>query len=124
MRRDAVEARKLVPVVAEYDGPVYFRLSRAVAPIVYESHQPVIGRGVLLRNGGDITLICTGLMVARGLLAAEELESMGISTRVLAISSIKPLDRELILEAACETGRLVTCEEHSVIGGLEARWLN
>ena len=114
-----MKTRKLVPVVAEYDGPVYFRLSRAVAPIVYdESYQPVIGRGVLLRNGGDITLICTGLMVARGLLAAEELESMGISARVLAISSIKPLDRELILEAACETGRLVTCEEHSVIGGL------
>lgn len=116
---DATEARMFVPAVAEFDGPVYLRLSRAEAPVLFDESHPIkIGRGLKLQEGKDVTLIGTGLMVFRCLLAAKELENKGISTRVIEIHTLKPLDRDLILDAAAETRGLVTAEEHSIIGGL------
>jgi len=116
---DPVEARKWVPVVAEYDGPVYLRLSRAQVPVIFDdSHQVEIGKGLELREGDDVTLIGAGVMVARCLWAAEELASEGISARVVEMHTLKPLDEELVIRAAEETGAIVTAEEHNVIGGL------
>ena len=116
---DAVEVAKLVPAVAEYDGPVYLRVSRADVPLVFgEDHAVTIGKGTVLRDGNDVTLVATGIMVTRALSAADQLHAQGISVRVVSIHTIKPLDNELILRAAEETGALVTIEEHSVVGGL------
>ncbi|MFB0535622.1 MAG: transketolase family protein [Anaerolineae bacterium] len=116
---DALEAGKWVPVVAEYEGPVYLRLSRAATlPVHDESLQVEMGKGITLREGSDLTIIGTGSMVGRSLLAAEKLAAEGLSARVLEIHTIKPLDVDLIRQAAEETGALVTAEEHSVIGGL------
>jgi transketolase len=118
---DAVEARQAVPAVAEYPGPVYLRLSRAEVPVVFHDdaqHPFRIGEGALLRPGDDLTLIGTGIMVARCLQAAEELANEGIQARVVEIHTLKPLDVTLILQCAHETGALVTAEEHSIIGGL------
>ena len=116
---DALEAGKWVPVVAEYEGPVYLRLSRAATlPVHDESLQVEMGKGITLREGSDLTIIGTGSMVGRSLLAAEKLAKGGIDARVLEIHTIKPLDVDLIRQAAEETGALVTAEEHSVIGGL------
>jgi transketolase len=116
---DALEAGKWVPVVAEYEGPVYLRLSRAVTiPVHDESLQVEIGKGITLRDGSDVTIVGTGSMVGRSLLAVEELAKEGIEARVLEIHTIKPLDVDLIWQAAEETGAIVTAEEHSVIGGL------
>jgi transketolase len=116
---DATEAGKWVPVIAEYDGPVYLRISRAATiPVHDESLELEIGKGIPLRDGGDITLIATGSMVGRSLRAASQLAEEGINARVLEIHTIKPIDKELILEAAEETGAFVTAEEHSVVGGL------
>jgi transketolase len=116
---DAVEAQLAVPAVAEYPGPVYLRLSRAEVPAFLEQDHPFrIGQGVILRPGSDLTLIGTGIMVARCLQAAEVLARDGIETRVLEIHTLKPLDRDLILRCARETGGVVTAEEHSIIGGL------
>ena len=116
---DAVEAQQAVPAVAEYPGPVYLRLSRAEVPVIFDEAHPFrIGEGVLLRPGDDLTLIGTGIMVARCLEAADELAEGGISARVVEIHTLKPLDADLILQCARETGALVTAEEHSIIGGL------
>lgn len=116
---DAAEAGRLVPLVAEWDGPVYLRISRGGALPAQNEHLPLqIGRGLTLRDGADVTLIATGTMVGRAILAADQLASAGVSARVLEIHTVKPLDEELILRAARETGALVTAEEHSVIGGL------
>jgi transketolase len=116
---DATEAGKWVPVIAEYDGPVYLRISRAATiPVHDERLELEIGKGIPLRDGGDITLIATGSMVGRSLRAAGQLAEEGINARVLEIHTIKPIDKELILEAAEETGAFVTAEEHSVVGGL------
>lgn len=116
---DALEAARWVPVVAEYEGPVYLRISRAATLAVHdESLEVKIGKGITLRGGSDVTIISTGAMVGRSLLAAEELAKEGIEARVLEINTIKPLDVDLILQAAEETGAVVTAEEHSVIGGL------
>jgi transketolase len=116
---DATEAGKWVPVIAEYDGPVYLRISRAATiPVHDESLELEIGQGIRLRDGGDVTLIATGSMLGRSLRAADRLAEEGIDARVLEIHTIKPIDKDLILEAAEETGALVTAEEHSVIGGL------
>jgi len=116
---DAVEVARLVPVIAEYDGPVYLRVSRAEVPTVYGAdYQPQIGKGTVLREGSDVTLIATGVMVERALRAAEQLQQQGTQARLLAVHTIKPLDHELILAAAADTRALVTIEEHSVIGGL------
>jgi transketolase len=116
---DATEAGKWVPVLAEYDGPVYLRLSRAeTIPVHDDDSKPEIGKGITLREGGDVTLIATGSMVGRSLRAAHKLVEEGIEARVLEIHTIKPIDIDLILKAAEETGAIVTAEEHSVIGGL------
>ena len=116
---DAAEAARWVPIIAAYDGPVYLRISRAATlPVHDENVELEIGKGLTLRQGGDVTIVCTGSMVGRSLLAAARLAEAGTEARVLEIHTIKPLDVRLILQAAAETGALVTAEEHSVIGGL------
>ena len=116
---DAVECRKLVPLVAEHRGPVYLRLSRSEVPVIFdESHGLEIGRGVQLREGDDVSLVGTGILLSRCLDAAEALDSQGISARVLEIHTLKPIDGDILDRAARETGAIVTVEEHSVIGGL------
>ena len=117
---DDRETRAAVQAAYEYQGPVYLRLGRLAVPEVNRSADYCfeIGRGIVLRNGQDVTLAATGLTVAPALGAAEELAQQGISARVINIHTIKPLDEELLLQAASETGRVVTIEEHSVIGGL------
>jgi len=116
---DATEARKLVPAVAEYDGPVYFRLSRAEVPVVFgDDHEVEIGKGTVLQDGSDVTIIATGVMVARALLAADALRRAGVGARVVSLHTIKPLDNELVLASVELTGAVVTVEEHSIVGGL------
>lgn len=116
---DATEARMAVKAVAEYPGPVYLRLCRNEVPTLFDQSHPFqIGKGVSLREGGDVTLAATGVVVARALEAAEELKGLGIDARVLDFHTVKPLDEDLVLKAARETGCVVTAEEHSVIGGL------
>lgn len=116
---DAVEVARLVPVVAQHEGPVYLRVSRADVPNVFgQDYQPMLGKGTILQEGGDVTLVATGVMVERSLRAADKLRADGIHARVLAVHTIKPLDRDLLLAAAADTGAVVTVEEHSVVGGL------
>ena len=104
----------------EHVGPVYLRFGRLAVPVINdrEDYKFELGKGVVLREGKDITLIATGLPVAETLEAAEKLAADGIDAKVINIHTIKPLDEELIVEAAKETGKVVTIEEHSVIGGL------
>jgi len=116
---DATEVKKILLLVAEHDGPVYMRISRADTPLVFdENHKVEIGKGVLLQEGSDVTLIGSGVMVSRCLEAANILSEEGISARVINIHTIKPLDISLIRKAAEKTGAIVSAEEHSVIGGL------
>lgn len=116
---DDIEIAKWIPVIAEYEGPVYLRLSRAATLSVNDADVQVsIGRGMILRDGGDVTLIAAGSMAGRCMLAAEKLAVKGISARVLNMPCVKPLDKGLILKAAEETGAIVTAEENTVIGGL------
>ncbi len=116
---DTVALAKLLPQVAEWPGPVYFRVNRNEVPVLFDdSYSPRIGQVVALRPGDDVTLICCGLMVSRCLQAAEALAGEGIDARVLEMHTVKPLDVESVLQAARETGAIVTAEEHSIIGGL------
>jgi transketolase len=116
---DPVGLAKLLPQVAEWPGPVFFRLNRNEVPVLFDgSYSPRIGQAITLRPGSDVTLICAGLMVSRCLEAAEALAKDRIDARVLEVHTVKPLDTDSILQAARETGALVTVEEHSVIGGL------
>ena len=116
---DGPETAAAVRAVAAYDGPVYMRLGRSKVPQVFpEKTEFSIGKGRLLRPGKDLTFVTTGLMTAQALAAAEILAAGGIDARVVHMGSIKPLDVDLLLQAARETGALVTAEEHSVIGGL------
>lgn len=116
---DGVETKLAIRAAAAYKGPVYVRLGRnKVETVVPDGFKFEIGKGVTLREGSDLTIIGTGLMTAQALAAAEQLQAAGISARVLHIATIKPLDEELILTAARETGAIVTCEEHSIVGGL------
>ena len=116
---DNVEAAKMVAAIAEHVGPVYARISRAGSPDVFDqSHRFEIGKGTTLRDGGDVTIIGTGSLVYRCVKAAETLAREGIDARVLSMPTIKPLDRDLVQQAAEETGALVTAEEHSIVGGL------
>jgi transketolase len=116
---DPVGVAKLLPQVAAWDGPVFFRLNRNEVPVLFDdAYEPVIGKAMVLRPGGDVAIVCTGLMVSRSLAAAELLMNEGIAARVLEMHTIKPLDRDAVLDAARETRALVTAEEHSVIGGL------
>ena len=116
---DALEAARWVPLVAEFGGPVYLRISRAATlPVHKENPILQISRGMMLRVGEDVTIVSTGSMVGRSMLAADRLAVEGIGARVLEMHTIKPLDTHLILQAAEETGTVVTAEEHSVVGGL------
>jgi len=119
---DEVAMAALVKAAAEYDGPVFIRAGRAKAPIVYPAgHEFAIGGAIQLAGGRDVTLIATGLLVAESLLAADLLEAEGISTRVIDIHTIKPIDREMIARAAAETGAIVVAEEHLLDSGLGVR---
>ncbi len=117
---DHYEMQAAVKAAAEHMGPVYLRLGRLAVESIHnnEDYRFEIGKGITLREGTDLTLAATGLMVGEALKAADSLKSQGISARVLDIHTIKPLDTELVLKAAKETGRIITIEEHSVIGGL------
>lgn len=117
---DDVEARAAVFAAARYDGPVYLRFGRLPVELINASpnYHFELGKGVVLREGKDITIVCTGLEVAQTLEAAKMLEADGIDAEVINIHTIKPLDEELIIQSARKTGKVVTVEEHSVIGGL------
>jgi transketolase len=116
---DAVETKKMVEKIAAYNGPVYLRLARAKYPVITDPEKDFeIGKGEILREGKDVTLVGTGLMVSKALEAAEILAAEGIEARVVNMSSIKPIDKDLLLKCAKETGKIVTLEEHQVTGGL------
>ncbi len=117
---DDVEARAAVRAAAEFEGPVYMRFGRLAVPVINdrETYKFELGKGVLMKDGSDVTIIATGLLVNEALEAAKALENDGISARVVNIHTIKPLDKELICKCAKETGIIVTAEEHSIIGGL------
>lgn len=116
---DGPEAKNAVKAAAEYEGPVYIRLGRSGVPTITDADAPfVIGKGRVMREGSDMTLIGCGMMVAKALEAADALAEEGVSAAVIDMSTIKPIDRELIVEWAKKTGAIVTAEEHNVIGGL------
>ncbi|MCM1024382.1 MAG: transketolase family protein [Prevotella sp.] len=117
---DDVEAKAAVEAAINIDGPVYLRFGRLAVPVFNdrETYKFEVGKGVQLRDGNDVTIVATGLMVNEALTAAETLAKEGISARVINIHTIKPLDKDIICKAAKETGVIVTAEEHSVIGGL------
>ena len=116
---DYWEAHSAVFAAAEINGPCYLRFGRLAVPHLFDENYKIeIGKGVQLREGNDVTIAATGLMVNEALIAAEELANEGIDARVLNIHTIKPLDVEILVKAAKETGAIVTAEEHSVIGGL------
>ncbi|UCC65006.1 MAG: transketolase family protein [Anaerolineae bacterium] len=129
---DPVGLNKLLPQIAAWEGPIFFRLCRNEVPVIFgDAYEPEIGKGIVLREGADVTIVGCGVMVARCLEAASRLEAGGasptlphphtpqrIQARVVEMHTLKPLDRELVARCATETGALVTVEEHSVIGGL------
>ena len=117
---DDVEAKAAVKAAYEHQGPVYLRFGRLAVPVINDrpDYHFELGKGVVLREGKDLTIIATGLPVANCLEAAEKLAADGIEAKVINIHTIKPLDEELVVAAAKETGKVVTVEEHSVIGGL------
>ena len=117
---DDVEAKAAVKAAYEHQGPVYLRFGRLAVPVINDrpDYKFEIGKGVVLREGKDLTIIATGLPVSNCLEAAEKLAADGIDAKVINIHTIKPLDEELVVAAAKETGKVVTVEEHSVIGGL------
>ena len=116
---DAVSAKKLIRQAVEMEGPCYVRLGRAAVPVYYKEEDEIImGKGNQLRDGKDITIIASGIMVSDAADAAEKLAAEGIDARLIDIHTIKPIDEEIIIKAASETGAIVTAEEHSIIGGL------
>lgn len=116
---DGVSAKLLLKQVIGFNGPAYVRLGRAAVPIFYDETADIrLGKGNELRPGSDVTVIATGIMVAEAMMAASQLAEEGIDVRVIDMHTIKPLDEEIIIKAAQETGKIVTAEEHSVIGGL------
>ncbi|MGP1543362.1 MAG: transketolase family protein [Candidatus Fimenecus sp.] len=116
---DYEEAKKAVFAAAEYNGPVYLRFGRLAVPQIFDkTYNFKIGKGNILTEGNDATIIATGLMVNEAIIAAKLLKNEGIFTRVVNMATIKPIDRELIISCAKETGTIVTAEEHSIIGGL------
>lgn len=116
---DGVETRQAVLAAAAYDGPVYIRLGRPKVPVLFgEDYEFEIGKGVVLRDGSDVTLVATGIMVSKAVEAAETLAAEGINAAVVNISTIKPLDDALLVAMAQKTGAVVTCEEHNIYGGL------
>lgn len=116
---DCVSAKKLIRQAVAMDGPVYVRLGRAPVPNFYQEDDDIqLGKGKCIRGGKDLTVIATGIMVSEAMIAAEKLQEEGLDVRVVDINTIKPIDRDIIVKAAKETGRIVTAEEHSIIGGL------
>ena len=117
---DDVEAKAAVRAAVEYDGPVYIRFGRAAVPVINDTpdYKFEIGKGTVVREGTDVTIVATGICVDSALGAAEKLAAEGISAEVINICTIKPLDEDIIIKSAKKTGKVVTAEEHSVIGGL------
>ena len=117
---DDTEAKAAVEAAIQFNGPVYLRFGRLAVPVIYDpaSYKFEWGKGVQMTEGNDLTIVATGIMVDMALQAANELANRGIKARVINIHTIKPIDREIILKAAAETGAIVTAEEHSILGGL------
>ena len=116
---DDVEAKAAVKAAYAHQGPVYLRFGRLAVPVFHsEDYQFVIGKGEVLKDGTDVAIIANGLMVYEAIVAGEELAKAGINAMVINMPTIKPLDEELVLEAAKKCGKVITCEEHSIIGGL------
>lgn len=116
---DDIESRQAVFAAYETEGPVYMRFGRLAVPRLFDTdHKFEIGKGVYLKEGSDVTLIASGLLVGPALDAAEQLKNEGIDAAVIDMATIKPIDRDIIVEAAKKTGAIVTCEEHNIIGGL------
>ena len=116
---DAVETEKAIQAAIAYKGPVYIRVGRAAVPVLFgEDYDFQIGKGVTVCDGSDITVIATGIMVSEALEAAKAMEAEGIQVRVINMSTIKPIDKDIIIKAARETGAVVTAEEHNINGGL------
>ena len=117
---DDVEARAAVEAAINFQGPVYMRFGRFAVPVLYNKadYKFEIGKGICMKDGTDVTIVATGMMVSMALEAAKVLEDKGISARVINIHTIKPIDRDILVKAAAETGAIVTAEEHTVIGGL------
>ena len=118
---DAAQMRSAMPPILEYDGPVYFRICRAETPVVHKENESFeIGKGVTLADGSDITVLVTGILVSRALEARERLAAENISAKVIEIHTIKPIDEEIIVQSAKETGAALTCEEGNILVGLGA----
>ena len=117
---DATEARAAVEAAINFKGPVYMRFGRYAVPVLFDkdNYKFELGKGVEMKDGSDLTIVATGMMVGMALEAAETLAVKGISARVINIHTLKPIDKDIILKAARETGAIVTAEEHSIIGGL------
>ena len=117
---DDIEAKAAVMAAYEIDGPVYMRFGRLAVPVINDNpdYKFEVGKGVLLKDGSDITILATGLEVGESLAAAEKLEAEGVSVRVINIHTIKPIDKDIVIKASKETKKLFTVEEHSIIGGL------
>ena len=117
---DDVEAKAAVKAAAAYVGPVYLRFGRLAAPIFNDAttYKFEMGKGITLRDGKDVTIVATGILVGEAIKAGELLAAEGIDARIINIHTIKPIDRELVVKSALKTGKVVTVEEHSVIGGL------
>ena len=116
---DGVEAEAATKAAYEYQGPVYLRFGRLAVPVFHEEGFTFqIGKGEVMREGNDIAIIANGLMVYEAIQAGEELAKQGINARIINMSTVKPIDEEMVLKAAKECGKIITCEEHSVIGGL------
>lgn len=116
---DGEETKQAIMAAAAYEGPVYIRLGRPKVPALFdENYKFAIGKGAVLKDGTDVVLVATGIMVSKAVEAAEALAAEGISAAVVNISTIKPLDQELIIKMAQQTGAVVTCEEHTIYGGL------
>lgn len=116
---DGVEAEQMIFEAAKVYGPMYVRLGRSAVPTIFdENYKFEIGKGTIVREGNDLTIIACGIMVNEAIIASEVLKSEGINARVINMSTIKPIDKELIITAAKETGAIVTAEEHSILGGL------
>lgn len=117
---DYVEAKAAVLAMAEYEGPTYLRFGRLAVPVFNDenTYKFKVGKGITIKDGKDVTIIASGLMVAEAMEAGKALAEQGIDARIINIHTIKPIDRDIIIKAAKETGRIVTVEEHSVIGGL------
>ena len=117
---DAVEARAMVKAAYEHDGPVYMRFGRSPVPVFHDedTFQFQIGKGDVMRDGTDVAIIANGLLVAEAVEAGKLLAQRGIEARIINMATIKPLDEELVLKAAADCGKIVPCEEHSIVGGL------